>query len=228
MRTHTWTDRLSEYVDDELDAAERGALEAHLAECDECTRVLADLQAVVAAARSLPDRAPARNLWAGIEAQIKPAKVTPIRSRRSDWASRRFSFSMPQLAAAAVVGVLLAGGAVWTVLATGGPGGVPMVQRPDAGMADGSDVALAAFSTGYEDAVFDLERVLAEGRDRLDPATIAVLEANLRIIDQAVAESRDALARDPSNAYLSQYLADSMRRKLQLLRQATDIVRADT
>jgi hypothetical protein len=58
-----WTDRLSEYLDGELADAERAALETHLARCAACTAVLADLTALVGAARALPDRAPARDLW---------------------------------------------------------------------------------------------------------------------------------------------------------------------
>ena len=51
MPTHdALNDRLSEYLDDELDAAERAAVEAHLAECGECRADLEALAAVVARA----------------------------------------------------------------------------------------------------------------------------------------------------------------------------------
>jgi len=43
-----WTDRLSEYLDDELPPGERAALEGHLAQCAECSATLADLRRVVA------------------------------------------------------------------------------------------------------------------------------------------------------------------------------------
>ena len=39
-----WTDRLSEYLDDELPPGERVALEGHLAQCAECSATLADLR----------------------------------------------------------------------------------------------------------------------------------------------------------------------------------------
>ena len=48
-----WTDKLSEYLDDELPAGERAALERHLAGCASCTAVLNDLKTVVARAASL-------------------------------------------------------------------------------------------------------------------------------------------------------------------------------
>jgi anti-sigma factor RsiW len=224
---HEWTDRLSEYLDDELPPAERSALERHLAECAECAAVLADLQAVVARAAALPVRPPARDLWPAIDAEIRPAGAVPGTSRRRTWRERRFSFTLPQLAAAAVAAVVIGGAALWSLAASGGPAAP---RQPVAAMEqDPSSVGfVAAFPTEYDDAVAELEEYLRAGRDRLDPATVAVLEENLRVINQAVAESRSALAQDPSNEFLTQYLAESMRRKLRLLRQASEIVRADS
>jgi hypothetical protein len=55
-----------------------------------------------------------------------------------------------------------------------------------------------------------------------------VLERNLAIIDSAVADAQRAVARDPQNAYLNAYLARTMRRKVDLLRQAASLARAAT
>lgn len=49
-------DLLREYAFDELTAAERGALEQHLAGCDECSLELDRLRLTVAALRVVPDR----------------------------------------------------------------------------------------------------------------------------------------------------------------------------
>ena len=68
-----------------------------------------------------------------------------------------------------------------------------------------------------------LERVLAEDRGRLDSTTVRVIEQNLAVIDRAIADARRALAADPGNPYLSTYLAHTMRRKIDLLRQAATI-----
>jgi len=72
----------------------------------------------------------------------------------------------------------------------------------------------------YDAAVADLERALAKGRDRLDKATIAIVEENLSIIDQAISQARVALAADPANSYLSSHLVETRRKKLDLLRRA--------
>ena len=73
----------------------------------------------------------------------------------------------------------------------------------------------------YDAAVADLEKALKDGRGRLDASTIAIVEHNLQIIDQAIAQAREALAGDPANSYLSGHLVEARRRKLDLLRRAT-------
>ena len=70
----------------------------------------------------------------------------------------------------------------------------------------------------------DLERVLDQGRGRLDTTTVRVIERNLATIDSAIAQARRALAADSANVYLNSHLAQTMQRKLELLRQAAALV----
>jgi hypothetical protein len=79
-------------------------------------------------------------------------------------------------------------------------------------------------SQSYASAVADLERVLATGRGQLDSTTIRVIEQNLAAIDRAIAQAQSALDADPANLYLNTHLAETMRRKLDLLRQAAALV----
>jgi len=76
--------------------------------------------------------------------------------------------------------------------------------------------------------VANLERVLAQGRGRLDTATVRVIAKNLGIIDRAIRDAQSALAADPANSYLNLHLAQEMRRKLELLRQAAALAGAQT
>ena len=77
---------------------------------------------------------------------------------------------------------------------------------------------------GYDGAVADLERVLADGRGRLDTTTVRVIERNLATIDSAIVQAQRAVAADSANVYLNSHLAETMRRKLELLRQAAALV----
>jgi hypothetical protein len=54
----------------------------------------------------------------------------------------------------------------------------------------------------------------------LDPATAAIIDKNLKIIDAAIAQSRDALSRDPASAMISDQLTHALDKKVELLRTA--------
>jgi hypothetical protein len=210
-----WMDRLSDYIDGDLTPAERHEFEAHLAACAECSDTLAGLRRVVARARALEDRPPASDLWPGIAGRIGAHREP-----------RRWSFSMPQLAAASIALVALSSGAGW-LLHSGAiarsPVAAPIPPEPPAQPAV---PARSAAAGSYDAAVADLERVLAEGRGRLDTATVRVLEQNLATIDRAIAQAQLAVAADSANLYLNSHLAATMRRKLELLRQAAALVAA--
>src|SRR2546421_3657245 len=103
----TWTNRLSEYLDGDLPATERTALEAHLPSCAECSGTLAQLRRVVARAQRLDDRPPATDLWPAIARHVGVVSLDARRARR------RVSFTVPQLAAAAVAATLLSAGPAW-------------------------------------------------------------------------------------------------------------------
>ena len=58
------------------------------------------------------------------------------------------------------------------------------------------------------------------------PEAARVIQQNLAAIDQAIGQAQRALAADPANLYLNTHLAETMRRKLDLLRQAATLVHA--
>jgi Tfp pilus assembly protein PilF len=90
-----------------------------------------------------------------------------------------------------------------------------------AAAATGRVIPVLLADAQYDAAAADLEKALKAGRGRLDASTIAIVEHNLQIIDQAINQAREALVTDPANGYLSNHLVDARRRKLNLLRRAT-------
>lgn len=227
-----WTDRLSEYIDDELTPAERTALEAHLTSCGECSATVAELRAVVERAARLPGRPPSADLWPEIEPRLTPLRLAARGTRHaangSPAAERRFSFTLPQLVAAGLALMVMSGGAMWVLLHGGRATSMPPVAATDAVSEPVRVVPAVLADQRYDEAIADLQRALEAGRSQLDATTIAILEANLKSIDMAIAESQRALAQDQENVYLNNHLAAARQRKLALLRRATALVGGQT
>lgn len=223
-----WTNRLSEYLDGELSDADSTELENHLVDCADCAKILEQLRAVASVAAKLENRAPETDLWAGIASRIKKSAVDDVDVvdlGRAAGAKRRVSFSVPQLLAAGFALMIVSGGGVWLALPGNEASVAPTVA--EAPISGESAALFASFDDpGYDAAVAELERVLEEGRSRLDSSTVMVLEQSLATIDRAIAEARAALSTDPTNEYLSQHLSATMNQKVRLLRQATRLATA--
>ncbi|MEX2280886.1 MAG: zf-HC2 domain-containing protein [Gemmatimonadota bacterium] len=222
------SERLSAYLDGELRAAEAEELERHIEECFDCRRVLAELREVRARSGALPDLLPASDLWSGIatriesmpQADLSSLQVIDLRTRRASRLSKRIAITLPQLAAASIVLMLLSGSAVWFALKGSQPAAVALDYT-------GQSVRMVSMGpdqvTDYTSAVRALENALRQQRDRLDPVTVAILEENIRAIDTAITEAEAALERDPGSLYLNQHLDNTMKQKIQLLRRATGL-----
>lgn len=204
---------LDGYLEETLDPTRRAELEAHLRGCEACRILTAQMRGVVASAAALPRSVrPPHNLWPDIAERLASRSTRPP-VRSIPW--RRWA----PVAVAAVL--LIAVTAVVTARLSRSEAPVaataPPVQPYIEGFAADREYVLAAE---------DLERVLAEGRGRLAPATVAVLERNLALIDAAIVEARAALEADPANADLRALLWGAHRQKLDLLDRATRLTRS--
>src|SRR5438445_480554 len=146
---------------------------------------------------------------------IVAGQVVSLEPRR-----RRLSFTVPQLLAAGIALAVFSAGGAWLALHGRRPAGPVFVAGTAA-----PPVWLSAMQPNYDRTVAELRGALDESRrsGRLDSATVRVLERSLATIDTAIAQASRALALDPGNLYLNQHLAETMRRKLDLLRQASGI-----
>jgi hypothetical protein len=183
-----------------------------------------EIEAIRDAAAKLPLVEPSRDLWPGIEARLG-AQVVDIDSRPRA-RSRGIVVSARMLAIAAAVLMMATAGTTYMVLRdrmTGGGTAVAAARGPRAGQA--GLVTPASLTVGgefgaYTEEIDDLQEAIAERRSRLDPATIAVIERNLRVIDAAIEESKRALAKDPNSELLTALLSEALASKVRLLRQA--------
>jgi hypothetical protein len=190
----------NDFIDEALSPSELAAVQQHLAGCAECRAELATLRALVQRVGRLPSVIePQRDLRPQIWAQA---------DRKTLW-----NWRYP-LAAAATL--LIAVSSLLTVLV--------MRDREEAArpVAIGQPVTidLVNMERRYTAEVEDLQRALQQNRDRLAPETVRIMEENLRIIDSAIQEARNALANDPQSAMLGELLRSAYQRKLDLLKQA--------
>jgi len=166
---------------------------------------------------------PSRDLWQGVAARIREHQQPVVAARRS------LSFSPAALVLAASLLIAVTAGLTWLVARQPAGGNAttagPVIQAyglPEESTS-GQIVPANFADAQFNAAVTDLEQILRDERDRLDPRTVLVIERNLKAIDDAIQEARMALNNDPANPYLNSHLADARRRKIDLLRHATTL-----
>lgn len=232
--THEQTlELLDDYVGGELPPREERDVRRHLMQCDECRGEELALRALLDEAAALPEEiAPPSDLWQGIAPRLE-SRISPPAERVDEVRTigPRPVRPLPWwMQAAAAVALVVTTSLVTLRVAgngdTGQPDTVVLPAQQAQAPAAGTPAALASFAPAekeYEKAIGDLQTVLEQHRERLAPETVAALEANLRIIDQAIQESRAALARDPSSPELARMLTDAYGAKLNVLRQAVSL-----
>ncbi|MCC6244338.1 MAG: zf-HC2 domain-containing protein [Gemmatimonadaceae bacterium] len=231
--------RLSDYLEQSLDVSTRDTLDRHRASCARCDATVQALDSITRDAKRLPLLSPSRDLWAGIHAQLD-APVIPIGTSEplpryiddahlsastptlTSVATRRPRFR--QLAIAATMLVAVSSAVTWQVARRVVDTSASLAADSEgspARRADSSVMRLAVASPDvlYEEEIAALRDVVSERLSELDPETVAVLEKNIAIIDQAIAESRAALARDPNSRVVPGTLTRALESKVALLRR---------
>jgi len=230
MNRHVEFDELQDYREGLLLPEEHESIRAHLDECSSCQQELEALSTLMDGLGELPVEAePSRDLWPQIEWRVSggsaPAQPDSPRIRRNPW--RQVTLPAWQLFAASITLVVISGGVMWAALSGTPQGPLPLAPAPfRESMAQpvGWETALGE----YNEAVADLEGVLERGREVLDRETVRILEESLLTIDRAVQEAQDALSQDPGSKILRRFLSESLRRKVDILRQAAAVVYANS
>lgn len=153
---------------------------------------------------------PARDLWPEIRARVDAERVQELPVAGG---ARRGGRMIPLRFAAAAAVVLVAGTATLTWWSR--PTGFPMES-------DSTATAIYSFAS-YERSAEELSTLLAQRSAKLDPATREVLERSLRTIEEALAEARAALEREPASAEMRSFVEAAWRQKLDFLRRANDV-----
>lgn len=149
-----------------------------------------------------------------IPASERPSPQVPIRPAVSRYV---------RLAAAASILVAVTAGVTWNVASRGNLAGEnAAADSAFASAMEGtrgvSNAARQPLDVTYDTEIATLRKIVDERRAEIDSTTLAVLERNLQVIDDAIAESKAALASSPTSSFLMERLADAYDTKLRTLR----------
>lgn len=72
-----------DWFEGDLDAAKRTEVDAHVGSCARCQGLVRDIQGIREVAAAMPDLAPSRDLWSGIEERIQPPVIAIGTARRT-------------------------------------------------------------------------------------------------------------------------------------------------
>lgn len=233
-------------LDDRLGQQLEPEIEAHVEACAACGSYAAFLRDLPGQIAALPrEMAPPADLWPGIRERIENGPVTTIDSRRrrlvttTPWwavaaallvglgAGALWMKSRPVGPSAATVAttpvssapsptapLLVSPSPLTTVL---GPSAAPVSVSPSATAA----ALPASYQTGaaeYAQATAELMAALDARKSTMTPETRAAVSRNLAVIDAALQDIREALAKDPHNRDLLRLFGATRRRKIDTLR----------
>jgi anti-sigma factor RsiW len=223
-----YRESIQELIDGTIGAIHRAELERHLAECAECRSFLADMEAIGQTAGALDPLEPPDGVWLQIagrlrqEGRVHPPPARPQRSPR---------YAILAIAATLVLAV---GGSIVALLThyrsnTAAPAAAAATAPATPSGNANADLAVESVEAEfrlaeqhYQNAIAKLEQAArldqtAHDGNTLDAQTAAMLQKNLQVIDQAIAESRDAVRSEPLSAAARDSLFDALRRKVALL-----------
>jgi len=235
MIEHISIGRMNDAVDGLLSASEMDTIEAHIGDCRACRDDYARISETVAALRALPRSASVpEEAWARVAARLgttpqsstsDEATVIELPTAAALSSERRVSFTVTQLAAAAIVLSVISAGTMWVALGPTAESEQTFAVMPDVP----GGAAARAVSTGnnrYVEVVDQLQQILEEGRGVLAPGTLVTIEESLETVDAAIDEIEAALGDDPNSDLLLRMLANHQRTKLGVLQRAAAAVQA--
>jgi putative zinc finger protein len=234
MNCEKCQDLISDFLDGSLSREDHSTLNSHLDECLGCADVRTDLESLVGFCRTQRGQYSAppneQALWLRIRNVIESAApegaIAPVQAGGSfwtNWISRSWELSFPQLAAAAAVIVLVV--ALSTVVGlrrwqSGGTGSGPTLA--------GNPMSVSAadihnrVSQQQETIAYWNQRV-EFNKSRWNPQMRETFDRNLKVIDEAVNDSFEALSRNPHDEVSEEMLNVALNEKLSLLKAFAEL-----
>jgi len=231
MNCEKCQDLISDFLDGTLSHEDQTTLNTHLVECLECADVRNDLESIVGFCRAHRGEYEAppneKALWQRISNTLEAGAseaATPAPASRgswSNWLSRSWELSFPQLAAAAAAIVLVVSLSTVVGLRRFQSGRPLPVSGPEnlnlagAGVRDRFSKQQQLISYWNQRVEFNKTRWSPEMRETFD--------RNLAVIDQTVNESLNSLNQNPRDEVSEETLDAALNEKLSLLKEFAEL-----
>jgi hypothetical protein len=222
MSCDDYREAIQELADGTLGPIRRAELQVHLEGCPRCRALAADLSRIRSLAGSLDRLEPPGTVWMQIAGRLRQEGriAAPVAAVHG---SRR-AIAALAIAAALVIAV---GASIFMLLPRGAGDAASQAQSGNAAAEDPVQSIADEFRLAeqhYQNAIAKLEEAAQSDADVLDPQTAAVLKRNLQVIDQAIAESRDALRVEPQSTAARDTLFEALRRKVGVLQETLAVM----
>ena len=221
---------IQDLIDGSLSQRDEFILNTHLKECLDCENVRQDLTSIVSFCQMHRGEYEAppnpQALWLRIrnvvEAETGTRAVAQTAAGQSflgRWMSHTWELSLPQLAASAVAIVLLV--SLTTVVGLrrwGNDGATPLIPETQTSASSINDRVWQRQQT-----INYWNQRVETNRARWSPQMRETFDRNMRVIDEAVANSLNELNRNPHDEVSEQMLNESLNQKLALLKDFSDL-----
>jgi len=236
MNCEKCQDLISDFLDGALSHEDQTTLNSHLEECLDCAGVRSDLQSIVGFCQAHRGEYTAppneKALWQRIrnviEAGANPVAVAPAPARPDfwkNWVGRSWELSFPQLVASAAAIVLVVSLSTAVALRRYQSGGAFAGTKAPTGQ---ESMSLAA--ANVRQRVSQQQQLISYWNQRVEfnkarwsPQMRETFDRNLKVIDQAVNDSFDALSQNPHDEVSEEMLNAALNEKLSLLKEFAEL-----
>lgn len=211
MKCQTAKKWISEYIDGDLDAANKARLDAHCAQCASCKKVLEDFQTISESAKELDSYSPPESAWRKILEKMT-SEEQEVHSlaphKQSRFGFPRLSYVLSAVLLAAFVSlVIIYGPRYWS-----GRAAIPGLENKSYTLAK-----LEEAEHHYQLAIKALSEAAMAQNEKLDPGVAEVFRTNLELIDRSINACRQAVINNPTDIESRKYLLAAYKEKTDLL-----------